>query len=150
MSSIKIIDAGETIVLSGESEEEVRAELQKFLRRGSKEIGQLSRVGRGQAWVASCSVPLKDHEADKTTTLNLSDLAPPPDPHSLRASKGQCNIEKLGFKRVITGLTKVQVEFVVAELRQLGGELIGEIEEQNGQWVAICDTAGIKNTDFRW
>lgn len=147
---VKIIDAGETIILRGESEEAVHAALQKFLRRGSKEIGEISRVGRSQAWVGTCTIPLKEHEADKTTTLNLSDLAPPPDPDSLRESKGECSIEKVGFKRVITGPTRIHVTFVVEELRQLGGDLIGEIEEENGQWVAICDTAGIKNTGFRW
>ena len=147
---VKVIDAGESLLFTGDSEQEVDAALQERLRRGCTIVTPLSKVGRSQAWVASCTIPLKDHEADKTTTLKLSDLAPPPDHDSLRESKGQCNIEKLGFKRVITGATKAHVEFVVTELRQLGGELIGEIEEENGQWVAICDTAGIKNTGFRW
>ena len=42
------------------------------------------------------------------------------------------------------------MEIKVEEMKQLGAELIGEIEEENGEWVAVCDTGGVQNTGYRW
>jgi len=28
--------------------------------------------------------------------------------------------------------------------------LVGEIEEINGTWTAVCDTGGAQNTGFKW
>ena len=95
---VKIIDAGEAIVLSGETEVEVRAELEKLLRRGSRKIGALGRVGH--AWVASCTLPIKDQDAVPTTTLSLSDPAPAPPLNSAGRGDGESNVRESNVREL--------------------------------------------------
>ena len=56
-------------------------------------------------------------------------------------------LAKLGLKRIVTGPTKASVQLTVAEM---GAALIGDIEEIDGTWTAVCDTGGTQNSGFRW
>jgi hypothetical protein len=81
--------------------------------------------------------------------LHLADLAKP-QPEEVSEDGELCKVEKLGFKRILTGPTKASVQLKVADLVQMGATLIGDIEDVDGTWTALCDTGGTQNTGFKW
>jgi hypothetical protein len=138
---VKILDAGGKLVLSGEDRAEVEAVLQKHVQLGSAGIATIQRVGN--LWVAACTLPTKSMGADSTQTLQLADIkqhAKPASPEP-EFSDG-CRVDEIGFKRIITGPTKRAVELRLEHLKQFGAELVGQIEEDGGSWVAVADTGG--------
>ena len=148
ISAVKVLDAGPKRLISGIEVAAVEAVLNDHLARGSKIVTPLTKVG--SKWIAACTVPVKTHPADQTTTLNLAAFPAQVDPYADEAD-GECRIEKLGFKWIVKGPTKVAVQAKVEELVDLGAKLLGDIEvEENGQWVAMCDTGGSQNTGYRW
>ena len=144
---VKILDAGAKVLLSGTEAEEVKSVLHDFVRRGAKVVSPLTQLGG--KWVTACTFPIQSHPADKTDTLHLADLAKP-QPEEVSEDGDLCKVEKLGFKRLVTGPTKVLVQLKVADIVQLGATLIGDIEEVEGTWTALCDTGGAQNTGFKW
>jgi hypothetical protein len=118
---VKILGAGAKVVLSGTDPEEVRSMLRDYVGRGAKVVA--APVQMGGEWVAACTFPIQSHSAEKT------------------------KVEKLGFKRIVTGPTKASVLLSVAHM---GATLIGDIEEVDGAWTAVCDTVGTQNTGFKW
>lgn len=147
-SAVKVLDAGFKLLISGEDAEAVKNTLNEYVASGSKIITSLALVGR--TWVAACTIPVKKPSADQTSTLSLTDLRTPSEP-SLYEDGSECTVTELGFTLLITGPTQVAVRAKVAELTHLGARLIGEIvAEDDGQWIARCDTGGQGNTGFRW
>ena len=118
---VKILGAGEKVVLSGTDREEVKSVLRAYVGRGAKVVAPPALLGI--EWVAACTFPIQSRSADKT------------------------KVEELGFKRIVTGPTKASVQLRVADM---GATLIGDIEELDGTWTAACDTGGTQNTGFKW
>lgn len=146
--TVKVLDAGTKRLISGMDAATVEAVLNDHLARGSKVVTPLSKLG--STWVAVCTVPVKVHPADQTATLNLTEFPAPRDPYA-DEQDGECRIEKVGFTWVVRAPTKVAVQARVEELVHLGAKLEGELQqEQDGQWMAMCDTGGSQNTGFRW
>jgi hypothetical protein len=141
--SVKVLDAGGDILLSGSDPAEVEAVLQQHVARGATVITPLSQVGK--KWVAACK-PAVD-AVDRTSTLDLAELlraqaraaAPPP---TEPESDATCTVEKMGYKRLITGPTRDAVQAKTQAFINFGAGLVGEIEEMDGQWVALCDIGG--------
>jgi hypothetical protein len=117
---VKVLGAGAKVVLSGTDPDEVRSMLHDYVARGAKVVAP--PVQMGDEWVAACTFPIQSHWAEKT------------------------KVEKLGFKRIVTGPTKASVLLRVAEM---GATLIGDIEEVAGTWTAVCDTGGTQNSGFK-
>lgn len=195
---VKILDAGEDLVLSGPTAEAVQATLNSFTKRGSKVISQVGLVGK--RWVAACKVPPVTTGLDTTQTLNLSDIVKildssgtrmlsgpsssavefalngyielgskivspvsqvgqnwvasctvPPNATGLGVSRKPaelndgCRIEEFGFKRIIYGPSQLSVQIRVEQMKQFGAHLVGEIEQEGEEWVAVCDTGGVQN-----
>lgn len=144
---VKVFDAGGTLVLSGDTSAAIESALGGFVRRGAKIVTPVSLVGRN--WVAACTEPPKSSSLDTTQTLHLSDLA-----GAIAASRPEdpndgCRIEEFGLKRIVYGPSRQMVQLRVAHLKQFGAELVGEIEEENGEWVAVCDAGGEQNVSYR-
>jgi hypothetical protein len=113
---VKVLGAGEKVVLSGTDPDEIKSVLRDFVWRGAKVVAPPAQLGR--EWVAACTFPIQSNSAEKT------------------------KVEKLGLKRIVTGPTKASVQLRVADM---GATLIGEIEEIDGTWTAVCDTGGTQN-----
>jgi hypothetical protein len=143
---VKILDAGGKLVLSSERRDEVEVALAKYGKRGSKSVAEIQRIGA--SWVAACTLPIKESDLDTTSTLQLSDVvdygAKPASPEP-EFSDG-CRVEEIGFKRIVTGPSKRAVELRLEHLKQFGAELVGNIEEDGGNWVAVVDTGGADKT----
>jgi hypothetical protein len=140
---VKILDAGARgVLLSGTNAEEVKSVLQDFVTRGANVVSPLTQVGG--KWVAACTFPTQSHPADKTDTLHFADLAAP-QPEKVSEDGNLCKVEQVGFKRLVTGPTKVSVQLKVAEMIRMGATLIGDIEDVDGTWTALCDTGGTRN-----
>ena len=144
---VKVLDAGGgKVVLTGEERSEVESALRRYLESGSKVIATVALVGK--SWVAACTPPAKVEALDDSQTLRLAES-------SGRAAAGDddielCRVETIGFKKIITGPTRVTVAAKVDELRQFGATAIGEVEEIDGQWTAMVDTADAQNSGYRW
>jgi hypothetical protein len=140
---VKILDAGaKGVLLSGTNAEEVKSVLQDFVARGANVVSPLTQVGG--KWVAACTFPTQSHPADKTDTLHFADLATP-QPEKVSEDGNLCKVEQVGFKRLVTGPTKVSVQLKVADMIRMGATLIGDIEDVDGTWTALCDTGGTRS-----
>ncbi|HEY6822118.1 MAG TPA: hypothetical protein VI321_08850 [Burkholderiales bacterium] len=142
MSEVKILDAGEKLLLSGADPEAVQAKLSYYVGRGSKIVSPLTQVG--SSWVAACTPPMEAHAADRTSTLDLAEIlraqqaqaAPRPEEPQ---PDGLCTIEKVGFKRLITGPTQEAVQAMTRRFLEFGAGVVSGPEEIFGQWSAVCD-----------
>ena len=192
---VKILDAGEHLVLSGPTAEAVQAALNSFIKRGSKVVSQVGLVGR--RWVAACDTPTTSTGLDTTQTLNLSDVVKVLDANGMRMLSGPaasavehalnryieqgstvisavsqvgknwvasctippkdtgldagqkptalddgCRVENFGFKRIIYGPSQLIVQIRVEQMRKFGAHLVGDIEQEGEEWVAVCDIGG--------
>ena len=146
---VKFLDVGGgKVMLSGDERTEVEAALKKYLDQGAKSIAAVTQVGG--TWVAACTPPAKVERLDDTNTLGLSDLPPARRDRQQLDEDGLCSVEEVGFQRIVRGPTQTSVKAKVEEMKQFGATQIGEIEEVDGEWTALCDTAGIQNTGYRW
>jgi hypothetical protein len=144
---VKILDAGTKLLLSGTDAEEIRSVLHDFIRRGAKVVTPPTQLGG--KWIAACTVPIQSHPADRSDTLHLADLAKLR-PEEASADGDPCKVEELGFKRIVTGPSRSLVRLKAEELVQMGATMIGDVEDVDGVWTALCDTGGMQNTGFRW
>lgn len=120
---VKILDAGAKLLLSGTDAEEIRSVLHDFIRRGAKVVSSPTQLGG--KWIAACTPPVQ-------------------------SGGGPCKVEELGFKRIVTGPSRSLVRLKAEELVQMGATMIGDVEDVDGTWTALCDTGGMQNTGFRW
>jgi hypothetical protein len=143
MSAVKVLDAGGNLLLTGDDRAEVEAALREHVARGAIVVTPVSQVGR--KWVAALK-PAAD-ALDRSTTLDLAAImaaqarqaAPPPEEPG---SDATCTVEKMGFKRLITGPTREAVQAKTQAFIHYGASLVGVIEEMDGQWVSVCDIGG--------
>jgi len=108
----KVHDAGAHLMISAASRESVEAALRQFLAQGASVVTPTGQMGG--KWFAACTHPAKSRVA--------------------------CKVETVGFQRVVTGPTRQAVADRVADLVSYGDKLVGDIEEVDGTWTAICDT----------
>ena len=140
---VKILDAGAGLMLSGRDFVATRSALDDLVRRGAKVVSPLTQLG--SSWVAACTPPIHSHPADTTDTLQLTGPAAAP-----AADSDSCKVVTLGFKRIVTGPSRSVVRLKAEELVEMGATLVGDVENVDGTWTALCDTGGVQNTGFRW
>lgn len=109
-----VFDAGPHLIVSGYERAAVQQALDKLAGEGARVISPIQRVG--DKWMASCDHP--------------------------RVRLSECKVEKLGLMSIVTGPTREAVSARVVELVELGARLAGEIEEDGGVWIAVCDSGG--------
>ena len=107
----KVVDTGAALMISG-SRSAVDAALRELVAKGSVALSVPSQVGA--RWYASCT-----HPGQKQV---------------------ECKVENVGLKRVITGPSRQAVADKVADLVSYGAKQVGDIEEIDGRWMAVCDT----------
>jgi hypothetical protein len=108
----KVVDTGTALMISAGSRAAVEAALRDLVAKGASALSVPSQVGA--KWYASCTHPGEN--------------------------QFECKVEHVGLKRVITGSSRAAVADKVADLVSYGAKLVGEIEEVDGRWTAICDT----------
>lgn len=107
-----IFDAGPHYIVSGYDRVNVARALDALAARGARVISPISQVG--DKWMASCEHP--------------------------ESRLGECKVETFGYTRVVTGPTRRAVSAKVDDLKQHGARLVGEIEQTDEGWTAVCDT----------
>lgn len=143
---VKILDVGAKLLLTGTDAEEIRSVLHDFVRRGAKVVSPPTQLGG--KWITACTHPVQSNPADKSDTLHLADLAKAR-PEEASADADPCKVAQLGFKRIVTGPSRSLVRLKAEELVEMGATMIGDVEDVDGVWTALCDTAGLQNTGFR-
>jgi adenylate/guanylate cyclase family protein len=108
----RVADAGSNLMISGGTRAIVQAALDRLVAQGAQVVAPPSQAGA--KWYAACSHP--------------------------GSAQFECTVEKIGLKRLITGPTRQAVADKVADLTAFGAKLVGEIEEIDGKWTAVCDT----------
>jgi class 3 adenylate cyclase len=113
-SAARVFDAGPHLIVSGYNRAKVAQALDALSRRGARVISPIAQVG--EKWMASCEPP--------------------------GSRLGDCKVEALGYTRIVTGPTRKAVADKVDELVRTGDRLVGDIEQADGGWTAVCDTGG--------
>jgi hypothetical protein len=148
---VKVLDAGGRLMLSGTRAEDVQRALDKYLGEGAHVITTVCLVGR--TWTAACTLPPRKQGMEDTQSLSLAEVQ-----QAIAGAKAAedpefaddgCRVEEAGFTRVVYGPSKAAVERRYERLHELGAELVGEIEEIDGEWVAVCDMGGA-GSGYRW
>jgi hypothetical protein len=112
----KVHDAGAHLMISAATRDSVEAALRRFVAEGSSIVTPVGLVGG--KWLAACTHPAR--------------------------SRVECKVENVGLQRVVTGPTRQAVADKVADLVAYGDRQLGEIEEVDGTWTAICDTGSVR------
>ena len=112
----RVFDAGPHYIISGYNRVKVAQLLDSLARKGARVISPIEQVG--EKWLASCEHP--------------------------DARLGECKVDTLGYTRIVTGPTRKAVAEKVDELVRTGDRLVGEIEEADSGWTAVCDTGGAR------
>jgi hypothetical protein len=152
--ALKVLDASDCLMLSGESREEVDVALARYVERGSKIVTQgVAVVSR---WTGDCTLPVRSGDGGLTDCLKLSDVR---EAASHNRSEPRVNdeyrLEAVGFKRIFTASSKEQVMLRGEDFTRVGASLVGEIVQDGDKWVAIVDTRGTVGSDgpdepYRW
>lgn len=146
---VKVLDVGGgKVMLSSDDRAEVDTALRRYVAQGSKVIAVAAQVG--SSWVAACTPPAKVERLDDTQSLRFAEFTDKLGEESGIADDELCRVETVGFKKIITGPTRVVVASKVDELKQFGAAPIGEVEEIDGVWTAMVDMAGAQSTGYRW
>jgi len=146
-SAVKVLDAGDKFVLSGSSSESVEASLQRYVKEGARVVTPTCLIGK--SWTAACTIPPRTRNMDDTQSFTLKELKVAPESAAEHHDDG-CRVEEFGFKRIVRGPSPLAVKLRLEHMQQYGAEIIGEIEEEDGEWVAVVDIGGAKNTGYRW
>ncbi len=150
--ALKVFDAGDYLVLGADSREEIESRLATYESRGAQVIS--APVAIGSHWAAACTLPVSGTDIDVSDRLMLSDLweaVSRTNSDPVAPIDDGCRVEEIGFKRIITGPTKVQVMLRVGYFTRTGANVIGDIEQDGDVWVAIIDTAGTNGSaPYQW
>lgn len=143
--ALKVLDAGECLMLSGDSRDEVEGALAKYVGRGAKVVTEAVAVG--SRWTAACSLPERPPQSDVSHRMQLSELRETalrrmPEPEF----DDGCSTKDVGAKCIITGPSVERVLLRIQHLTRLGGKPSGTIVPHGGKWVAIVDTTNLSDS----
>ena len=130
MTDVRVIDAGDNLLVTGQDERQVAATLQKFVMRGARALGQPQLVGR--SWSASCSKPVNYYS--EPSTLDVGS-APPTNSDAF----SNVTVSEMGQKVLVSGRSKAAVQLALDELKKLGARNISSIAQVGISWIATCD-----------
>ena len=105
----RVFDAGTNLIVSGYSKASVEKAIAEL--GAVKLLSPVSQVG--DKWVATCEHP--------------------------EVAVSACQVEQLGYTRIVTGPSHAAVSAKVEELKVSGALLIGDIESIGGRWTAVCE-----------
>ena len=142
----KTFDAGDRLMIDGDSQAEVESALQAQVARGSKVVTAPVAVGR--RWLAACTIATQGEEATSSLTLSADHQVQKGQRDGPEVDDG-CTVVEMGFKRLIRGPSERHVKLRIEHLKRFGANLVGEIELDGDSWVAVVDTGGVDKT-FRW
>ena len=143
---VKVLDAGDRLLLSGGSGAEVQQALDRQVRMGATVVTPLCQVGR--TWTAACTIPPKTESMDDTGSLSLADVRQAGAENKPEEPNDGCRVEKLGFKRMVFGPSRAAVQRRLEHMKQFGAQPVGEIEQLDEQWVAVLDMDA--GSTYRW
>jgi hypothetical protein len=112
-SAARVFDAGPQLIVSGYNRAKVAQALDALSGKGARVISPIMQVG--DKWMASCGHP--------------------------EARLAECRVETLGYTRIVSGPTHRAVSAKVDELLRHGDRLVGEIEQTEEGWTAVCDAS---------
>lgn len=130
VDAVRTSDGGGRRMLSGPTESMVELALQRCVDMGCEVLSPVTRSGA--IWLATCTIP-----ADASISgARADDEAAPAE------LDDGCRVESLGLKRIIYGPSMLIVRHRVEQMKRSGAHVVGEVEQEGDEWVAICDIGG--------
>lgn len=130
MTGVRLVDAGDNLLVTGADEAQVAAALQKLVYRGAMIIAPPYQ--RGANWSASCSKPPNYY--DEPSVLGVGESYVPD-----RSVFDEINLSDTGRHLIVSGKTKLAVQAALEELRRLGAQNISRIIQIGASWMATCE-----------
>lgn len=130
VDAVRTFDTDGKRMLSGPTASIVELALKRCVNMGCEVLSPVTRSGA--IWLATCTIPEDAAESGTRT----SEQGAPPDVND------GCRVESFGLKRIIYGPSKLIVQHRVEQMKRNGAQVVGEVEQEGDQWVAICDTGG--------
>lgn len=149
--ALKVLDAGDCLMLSSESRREVDGALAKYVGRGAKVLLQTKSVG--SHWTAACTLASRSTGIDITDRLKISDLRErASDRRDETVLHDGCRVTAVGTMRIVSGPSTRQVSARLHQLTRLGYRVVGEIVQDHAKWIAMVDTGATNRISepYRW
>ncbi|HEY6239255.1 MAG TPA: hypothetical protein VIW78_00295 [Burkholderiales bacterium] len=125
--TVKISDAGDSLLITATTRLAVDAVLRDFLSQGSKLISDAAPLGA--KWLASCTKPLLPQAS---ASIDVDAIAQ-------RAALHSVTISDAGPYLMVSGEDKDTVVAALGELAKTGAEPTFEITQVGKKWIARCE-----------
>lgn len=149
--ALRVLDAVDCLMLTGESQREVDSALAKYVSRGARVILESKAVGR--RWTAACTLVPQSGGIDITDRLKASELRErASDNRTASAFNDGCRVTAIGTMRVVSGPSSRQVSSRLQSLARLGYQVVGEIVQDKAKWVVIVEarSTDLASEPYRW
>jgi len=116
--SARVYDTGGQLMISGPDENDVREALDMLVYEdGARVVSAPTLVG--SKWVAACTHPVHSREI--------------------------CEVQREGWKIVVSGPSEQAVTLKVEQLRDRGAKIVETPYLQDDRWVALLDEGGLQD-----
>lgn len=130
MDQVKIVDAGERIMVSGPSRDVVEAAVESLVAKGAQVLAPATQLG--SRWVATCAKP---PDGTVPEAPSVADVQSGTDDAVLRRVK----VADTGDHLMITGPEKSLVEAALAALARKGGRVLAPPAPLGNGWIATFE-----------
>lgn len=130
MDQVKIVDAGERIMISGPSRDVVEAAVESLVAKGAPVLAPAAQLG--SRWVATCAKP---SDGTIPEAPSLADVQSGTDDAVLRRVK----VADTGDHLMITGPEKSLVEAALVALARKGGRVLAPPAPLGNGWIATFE-----------
>jgi len=135
MDQVKIVDAGERIMISGPSRDVVEAAVESLVAKGAPVLAPAAQLG--SRWVATCAKPPGGTVPETPTVADVQSGA---DDAVLRRVK----VSDTGDHLMITGAEKSAVEAALAALARNGARVLAPPAPLGNGWIATLEKPAVR------
>ncbi len=130
LDTVKITDAGDTLLITASNKAAVDTALQDLQHRGSKVISVATPLG--SKWLASCTKPKLPNASGDSEAIDVLAIAQ-------RAALHSVTISDAGPYLIVSGDEKETVEAALGELAKTGAKATSALAQVGKKWIARCE-----------
>ena len=136
--ALRVFDAVDCLMLTGESRREVNRALAKYIGRGATVI--LEPRANGTRWTAACTLTPQSDGPDITDRVKVSQVREQAsDTRTTYTLNDGCRVTEVGAMRIVSGPSSGQVSGRLHSLVIMGYRLVGEIVQCKTKWIAFVE-----------
>jgi len=130
LDTVKITDAGDTLLITAPNKAAVDSALQDLQHRGSKVISDATPLG--SKWLASCTKPNLPNASGNSAPIDVIAIAQ-------RAALHSVTISDAGPDLIVSGEDKESVQAALDELAKSGAQAKSALAQVGKKWIARCE-----------